>query len=280
MVGTDLRDTNGWISSHDPLTVIPLTDSVIDQLGHDVRSSYVETYWLPILGPSAIWAARRLAEWLESSPGRGGSPARTAGSLARAGGRHRPACPDRAHAGAPGRLRPGLDRGQHLWHQDDLPAAAGSTHHPAAPVPGPQPSARARGEPMNDHEIEEGRDGWGSHLAPPEPPCECVVQPTVQSEPVCTSDCTAHCTGDCTTRPDHPRRCPRRIGYEHDRCGTCVDQPDHGPHRARHGGPGAHLLRSSVSPRPTSSPPRSLAGSSSRRRLPAKRSSRSSTPDR
>ena len=68
MVGTDLRDTNGWISSHDPLKVIPLTDSVIDQLGHDVRSSYVETYWLPILGPSAIWAARRLAEWLDRSP--------------------------------------------------------------------------------------------------------------------------------------------------------------------------------------------------------------------
>ena len=60
MVATDLRDTNGWIASHDPLTVIPLTDSVIDQLGHDVHSSYVETYWLPILGPSAIWAARRL----------------------------------------------------------------------------------------------------------------------------------------------------------------------------------------------------------------------------
>ncbi len=43
---------------------------------------------------------------------------------------------------------------------------------------------------MNDHEIEEGREGWGSHLAPPEPPCECVVQPTVQTEPVCTGDCT------------------------------------------------------------------------------------------
>jgi hypothetical protein len=26
-----------------------------------------------------------------------------------------------------------------------------------------------------------------------------VVQPTVQSEPVCTSDCTIPCTDDCTT---------------------------------------------------------------------------------
>jgi hypothetical protein len=48
--------------------VIPLTDSVIDQLGHDVHSCYVENYWLPILGPSAIRAARRLADWLEASP--------------------------------------------------------------------------------------------------------------------------------------------------------------------------------------------------------------------
>ena len=64
MVATDLRDTNGWISSHDPLTVIPLTDSVIDQLGHDVRSSYVETYWLPdprTIGHLGRPPARRVA---------------------------------------------------------------------------------------------------------------------------------------------------------------------------------------------------------------------------
>ena len=41
-------------------------------------------------------------------------------------------------------------------------------------------------------QIEEGRDGRGSHLAPPESPCECVVQRTVQSDPDCTGDCTAH----------------------------------------------------------------------------------------
>ena len=68
MVDTDLRDNNGWIVSHDPLHVVRLTDPVIDQLGHDVRSSYVETFWLPILGPTAIWVNRRLADWLDASP--------------------------------------------------------------------------------------------------------------------------------------------------------------------------------------------------------------------
>lgn len=68
MATTDKPDTSGWITSHDPLNVIRLTDPVIEDLGHDVRSSYVETYWLPILGPSAVWATRRMADWLDASP--------------------------------------------------------------------------------------------------------------------------------------------------------------------------------------------------------------------
>ena len=34
------------------LTIRPWPDPVIDSLGHDPRSHYVETYWLGILGPS------------------------------------------------------------------------------------------------------------------------------------------------------------------------------------------------------------------------------------
>ena len=37
-------------------------DPIIDRLGHDPRSTYVETYWLGILGPSACWLLRRMAE--------------------------------------------------------------------------------------------------------------------------------------------------------------------------------------------------------------------------
>jgi len=44
----------------DTLTVRPWPDPVIDQLGHDPRSRYVETYWLGILGPSTTWLLRRI----------------------------------------------------------------------------------------------------------------------------------------------------------------------------------------------------------------------------
>ena len=64
MANTDRPHSNAWIAEHDPLHVVALADPVIDELGHDVRSGYVETYWLPILGPSAVWAARRLVDWL------------------------------------------------------------------------------------------------------------------------------------------------------------------------------------------------------------------------
>ena len=68
MIDNDPSDNSSWIASHDPLHVVRLADPVIEQLGHDVRSNYVETYWLPILGPTAIWATRRMADWLDASP--------------------------------------------------------------------------------------------------------------------------------------------------------------------------------------------------------------------
>lgn len=50
------------------LTIRPWQDPVLDQLGHDPRSLYVERYWLPILGPSATLLLRRLAMSLEEAP--------------------------------------------------------------------------------------------------------------------------------------------------------------------------------------------------------------------
>jgi hypothetical protein len=43
-------------------------DPVVDQIGHDPRSSYVETYWLPVLGPSTTWLLRRFASYLDEMP--------------------------------------------------------------------------------------------------------------------------------------------------------------------------------------------------------------------
>lgn len=48
--------------------VVPWVDPLIDRLGHDARSEYVETFWLGVLGPSATWFLRRCASWFEAEP--------------------------------------------------------------------------------------------------------------------------------------------------------------------------------------------------------------------
>jgi len=45
----------------DVLRIRPWPDPVIDTLGHDPRSLYVETFWLPTLGPTAVLLLRHLA---------------------------------------------------------------------------------------------------------------------------------------------------------------------------------------------------------------------------
>lgn len=49
------------------LRVVPWTDG--SQCGEfDPRSRYVERFWLSVLGPSAVWMLRRLAEGLDDHP--------------------------------------------------------------------------------------------------------------------------------------------------------------------------------------------------------------------
>ena len=50
------------------LHIRPWSDDVVDKLGFDPRSSYVEDFWLPTLGPSTTWLLRRLAAGFEYSP--------------------------------------------------------------------------------------------------------------------------------------------------------------------------------------------------------------------
>ncbi len=52
----------------DSLHVKPWPDPVIDRMGHDPRSTYVEQFWLGILGPSTTWLLRRIAASLEAAP--------------------------------------------------------------------------------------------------------------------------------------------------------------------------------------------------------------------
>ncbi len=68
MLRMTASDTQAWIASTDPMPVVALDDQVVEALGHDPDSEYAETYWLPVIGPTALWALRRLTRWLDESP--------------------------------------------------------------------------------------------------------------------------------------------------------------------------------------------------------------------
>ena len=50
------------------IRIRPWTDPVIDTIGHDPRSLYVETFWLPTLGPTCLLLLRHLADRFDRSP--------------------------------------------------------------------------------------------------------------------------------------------------------------------------------------------------------------------
>jgi hypothetical protein len=50
------------------ITIVPWTDVVLDAVGHDPRSLYAETFWLPTLGPTALLFLRHLAARFDGSP--------------------------------------------------------------------------------------------------------------------------------------------------------------------------------------------------------------------
>jgi len=50
------------------LMVVPWHDPVVDSVGYDVRSLYVELFWLNVLGPTATWILRRLVTGLDHYP--------------------------------------------------------------------------------------------------------------------------------------------------------------------------------------------------------------------
>lgn len=50
------------------LLVRPWSDPIIDQIGYDARSPYVERFWLGVLGPSATWFVRYVADRFDVAP--------------------------------------------------------------------------------------------------------------------------------------------------------------------------------------------------------------------
>lgn len=48
--------------------IVPWADPVVDGVGHDPRSIYVEQFWLSVLGPSAVWVMRLFASGFDRQP--------------------------------------------------------------------------------------------------------------------------------------------------------------------------------------------------------------------
>ncbi len=59
---------DGFDQAIEKLSITPWIDPLIDALGHDPRSAYVETYWLGVLGPSTTLLMRRLAASFDQFP--------------------------------------------------------------------------------------------------------------------------------------------------------------------------------------------------------------------
>lgn len=66
---SERRNSNlSWFADHPRFVARSRRDTTIDAVGYDARHGYVEQFWLPVLGPSAVLALRRLADWLDGHP--------------------------------------------------------------------------------------------------------------------------------------------------------------------------------------------------------------------
>ncbi len=63
-----INEPEGPAALNEEITVQPWVDPVVEAHGFGPRSMYVEVCWLPVLGPSATWAYRRLGSWVEFHP--------------------------------------------------------------------------------------------------------------------------------------------------------------------------------------------------------------------
>jgi len=52
----------------DRARITPWCDPVVDTRGYDPRSTYVEQFWLSVLGPSAVWTMRMFAAGFDEHP--------------------------------------------------------------------------------------------------------------------------------------------------------------------------------------------------------------------
>ena len=62
--------TLAWLAGRDLIPTVAWHDPQVTT-GFDPSDTYVETYWLPLLGPSSTWALRRIGCWLNDAAASG-----------------------------------------------------------------------------------------------------------------------------------------------------------------------------------------------------------------
>jgi hypothetical protein len=67
-VANPLEGVDPRVFTDSMLPLRPWADPLIDTLGFDPRSAYVEQFWLSILGPSTTWLLRRVAAEFDRTP--------------------------------------------------------------------------------------------------------------------------------------------------------------------------------------------------------------------
>ena len=67
-VANPLAGVDPRVFTESSLPIRPWVDPLVDILGFDPRSAYVERFWLSILGPSTTWLLRRVAAAFDRSP--------------------------------------------------------------------------------------------------------------------------------------------------------------------------------------------------------------------
>lgn len=163
------------------LEVVPWPDGILERVGHDPRSLYVELFWLPTLGPSTTLLMRALVRALEAAIA--ASPERTGpieGPRARLDVEELAVGLGLGHHGVPTTLRRAIDRsvafGLTRWRTSSclavhrrlpalsqrqvgrLPAALAAAHRTLTGLEGEWPDQRARRLALSLLDLGEPRD--------------------------------------------------------------------------------------------------------------------------
>ena len=122
------------------INIVPWPDPILDRVGHDPRSRYVERFWLPTLGPTARLLLRHLADRFDEDPDGLTLPVAATNHALGFGPK------DLDSDGAFILMEP-----EHLQRPFVPPNDAGSTHefaeHHVGPIPTAEPSERRLADP-------------------------------------------------------------------------------------------------------------------------------------